>query len=37
MHDGNEYEGEWKDDKTDGKGVFYYKNGDKYIGEYVNN
>ncbi len=29
------YEGEWKDDKPNGKGVYYYENGNKlYEGEW---
>ena len=27
---GNKYDGEWKNDKAEGKGIFYYNNGDKY-------
>ena len=33
-----EYEGEWKDDNPNGKGVFYYENGNKqYEGELKDN
>lgn len=35
--DGNMYEGEWKDDCKEGKGVFVSTNGDKYEGDWVNN
>ena len=30
--DGAKYEGEWKDGKANGKGVFYHVNGDIYEG-----
>ena len=33
--DGN-YEGEFKNDKKDGKGIYYYKNGDREMGDYSN-
>lgn len=29
---GNRYEGEWKSDKKDGKGLFELANGDSYDG-----
>ena len=29
------YEGEFKDDRPDGKGVFTYVNGDKYDGQFA--
>ena len=32
--DGDRYEGEYKDDKKNGKGKFIYNNGDRYEGEY---
>ena len=32
--DQSKYEGEWKDDARDGKGTFYYVNGDKYVGDW---
>ena len=32
---GNRYEGGWKNDKKDGKGVYYYNNGDREIREYL--
>ena len=31
------YEGEMKNDKREGKGITYYKDGDKYDGEWKNN
>ena len=34
---GNEYNGEWKKDKKEGKGVFIYKSGSKYEGSFKNN
>jgi len=33
----NRYEGEWRDGKRNGIGVFYYSNGSKYQGEWVDN
>jgi len=30
---GATYDGEWKDDKATGQGIFSYSNGDKYDGE----
>jgi hypothetical protein len=32
--DGNRYEGEWKDDKQEGRGVMRYYDGSKYEGEW---
>ena len=31
------YEGDWKDDKREGKGVYYYFNGDREMGDYLDN
>ncbi len=31
------YEGEWKEDKMDGRGVYHYSNGDIYDGEWKEN
>ncbi|RMZ97970.1 Morn repeat [Brachionus plicatilis] len=31
---GNKYEGECKDDKRNGRGVFFFANGDKYERDY---
>ena len=31
------YEGEWKDDKMEGYGIYHYSNGDIYEGNWVNN
>lgn len=33
---GNEYEGEWKNDKRDGEGTAKYNTGDMYIGSWKN-
>ena len=32
-NDGTRYEGEWKNDEKEGKGIKYYNNGDRYEGE----
>jgi hypothetical protein len=32
---GDIYEGDWKDDKADGKGLFIDTNGAKYEGDWV--
>jgi hypothetical protein len=35
FEDGSKYEGEWKDDKKHGKGIFYRSDGSKcYEGDY---
>ena len=31
---GEEYKGEWKNDKKEGYGIIYFPNGDKYEGEF---
>ena len=31
------YEGEWKNNKMNGKGLYQYPNGTKYFGDFVNN
>ena len=36
IYEGNEYDGEWREDKANGKGIKNYKNGDKYEGEFAN-
>ena len=28
--------GEWKNDKIEGKGIYYYHNGDRSMGDYYN-
>ena len=32
----NYYIGEWKDNLRNGKGILYFKNGDKYLGDFIN-
>ena len=32
---GNRYEGEWKNDDTHGKGIYYYSNGSREMGDYA--
>lgn len=34
LADGDVYEGEWKEDKAHGFGVYYYADGAKYEGEW---
>ena len=34
--EGDRYEGDWKNDKMEGKGIHYYKNGDRVMGDYSN-
>jgi len=34
FHDGSSYKGELRDNKRSGKGMYYYKNGDKYFGDW---
>ena len=33
---GNIYEGDWKNDIQNGKGILIYKNGDKFEGNFIN-
>lgn len=33
---GERYEGEWKDNKRHGKGVYYWPDGREEVGQYVN-
>ena len=33
---GDRYEGEWKNDEREGKGIYYLNNGDRYEGEWKN-
>ena len=35
--DGEQYVGEWKDNKRTGQGTYTYANGNKYVGEYKDN
>ena len=30
------YDGQWKDDYPNGKGIFVYSNGDMYTGSFIN-
>jgi len=32
--DGKKYEGEWKNDKQCGKGIYTYSNGERTVGEW---
>lgn len=34
---GEQYQGEWLDNKKHGKGTMTYKNGDRYEGEWEDN
>ena len=34
---GDVYDGEWRDDKCNGKGIMDYANGDRYDGNWKNN
>jgi antitoxin component YwqK of YwqJK toxin-antitoxin module len=36
IYDDGKYEGEFKNNKREGKGIFYYNNGDRYEGDYKN-
>ena len=36
MNDGSRYEGDFKNDKIEGKGIMYYSNGDREMGDYSN-
>jgi len=33
LNDGGRYEGTWLNDEREGRGVFFYVNGDKYEGK----
>ena len=33
---GTKYEGEWKNNLKEGKGIFYFNNGDRRMGDYKN-
>ena len=35
-NDGDRYEGDWKDDIFDGKGIMYFNDGDRYEGDWKN-
>jgi hypothetical protein len=34
---GNKYKGKWKDNKLNGKGIYYFSNGNKYDGQFKDN
>jgi len=34
-NNGDIYEGDYKDDKQEGKGIFYFNNGDREMGNYL--
>ena len=36
FYENGSYEGDFKNDKKDGKGIFYYNNGDREMGDYLN-
>ena len=33
---GDRYEGDWKNDKKEGKGIYYYNDGNRSMGDYLN-
>ena len=35
-YNGNRYDGNWKNDKKEGKGIFYDSNGNIYEGVWIN-
>ena len=37
MNNGDRYEGDWKNDEANRKGIYYYSNGDREMGDYDNN
>ena len=37
FYDGSRYEGEFSNNKINGKGKYYFKNGNKYEGEFKDN
>ena len=36
MKEKEKYEGEWRNNKREGKGIYYYNNGDREMGDYSN-
>ena len=32
--DGDVYDGDWKDDKADGFGIYTHNNGNRYVGDW---
>ena len=35
LTNGNRYEGDYKNGKKEGKGIFYYNNSDREMGDYL--
>ena len=35
-NNGDRYEGDFRNDKREGKGIFYFNNGDRQMGDYYN-
>ena len=35
-NNGDRYEGDFKNDKREGKGIMYHNNGDRYEGDFKN-
>ena len=33
-NNGARYEGDWKNDKKEGKGIYYFKNGNREMGDW---
>ena len=36
INSGSRYEGDVRNDKREGKGIYYYNNGDRVMGDYYN-
>ena len=36
FNNGDRYEGDFKNNKREGKGIMYYNNGDREMGDYLN-
>ena len=36
IYDNGKYEGEFKNDKREGKGIYYFKSGSREMGDYLN-
>ena len=35
-NNGDRYEGDYRNNKREGKGIYYYSNGDREMGDYYN-